>query len=59
MPAITDLDEFKRAMTENAPPVPTHYPRLKKVNAAGPEVLGNLPRVPAHGARRLRRGDRG
>ena len=33
-------------MTENAPPVPTHYPWLKKVNAAGPEVLGNLPRVP-------------
>lgn len=44
--AITDLDAFKRAMNENAPPVPTHYPRLKKVNAAGPEVLGNLPRVP-------------
>jgi len=44
--AITELEEFKRAMNENAPPVPTHYPRLKKVNAAGPEVLGNLPHVP-------------
>jgi hydroxyacylglutathione hydrolase len=43
---ITDLEDFKRAITNNAPPVPTHYPRLKKVNAAGPEVMGNLPRVP-------------
>ncbi|WP_299358744.1 MBL fold metallo-hydrolase [uncultured Paracoccus sp.] len=42
---ITDLEEFKKAMTENAPPVPTHYPRLKKVNARGPEVLRNLPRI--------------
>ena len=42
---ITDLDEFKRVMQENAPPVPTHYPRLKKVNAKGPEVLRNLPRI--------------
>ncbi|TPE49710.1 rhodanese-like domain-containing protein [Amaricoccus solimangrovi] len=45
--AITEFDAFRRAMHEDAPPVPTHYPRLKKVNAAGPEVLGNLPRVPA------------
>ncbi|HLS68606.1 MAG TPA: rhodanese-like domain-containing protein [Kiloniellales bacterium] len=44
---ITELDAFKRAMTEEAPPAPPHYPRLKKVNAAGPEVLGSLPRVPA------------
>ena len=44
--AITDLEEFKRTLKENAPPVPPHYPRLKKVNAAGPEVLSNLPRIP-------------
>jgi hydroxyacylglutathione hydrolase len=42
---IDDLDAFKKAMMEDAPPVPTHYPRLKKVNADGPAVLGNLPRV--------------
>lgn len=43
---ITSLEEFKDAMTRNAPPVPVHYPRLKKVNAKGPAVLGNLPRIP-------------
>ncbi|MBU2357868.1 MAG: MBL fold metallo-hydrolase [Alphaproteobacteria bacterium] len=43
---IKSLEEFKAAMQSDAPPVPTHYPRLKKVNAKGPEVLRNLPRVP-------------
>lgn len=43
---IADMDAFKTAMNDDAPPVPTHYPRLKKVNAEGPEVQGNLPRVP-------------
>jgi hydroxyacylglutathione hydrolase len=28
-----------------APPTPTYYPRMKKVNAKGPEILGNLPIV--------------
>src|SRR5205814_10512256 len=31
----------------SAPPVPKYYQVMKKVNANGPEVLGNLPRVPA------------
>ncbi|MEQ8397920.1 MBL fold metallo-hydrolase [Thalassobaculum sp.] len=44
---IADLEAFRQAMKSDAPPVPTHYPHLKKVNAAGPPVLGNLPRVPA------------
>lgn len=44
---IDDLDTFKQAMQKDAPPVPTHYPRLKKVNAAGPPIIGNLPKVPA------------
>lgn len=42
---IDDLAAFKEALLGAAPPVPTHYPRLKKVNAKGPEVLGNLPRI--------------
>lgn len=42
---ITDLDAFKKKMQQDAPPVPTHYPRLKKTNARGPEVLRNLPRI--------------
>lgn len=43
---IDDLDTFKDTMLNDAPPVPTHYPRMKKVNAKGPEVLRNLPRIP-------------
>lgn len=46
---IASLDEFRTAMQEDAPPVPTHYPRMKKVNAKGPMVVGNLPRCPALG----------
>ena len=42
---IEDLDEFKDTMLNDAPPVPTHYPRMKKVNADGPDVLRNLPRL--------------
>src|SRR2546430_7899224 len=29
------------------PPEPTYYKRMKKVNAAGPEILGRLPIIPA------------
>jgi len=43
---IDSLDAFKEAMQKDAPPVPTHYPRLKKVNADGPPVVGTMPRVP-------------
>lgn len=28
-----------------APPTPTYYPRMKKVNAKGPPILGHLPAV--------------
>ena len=43
---IDNLEDFKKAMLDDAPPVPTHYPHLKKVNAGGPPVLGNLPKIP-------------
>ncbi|SDG48290.1 MBL fold metallo-hydrolase [Sulfitobacter delicatus] len=43
---IEDLEEFKDTMLNDAPPVPSHYPRMKKVNAKGPKVLRNLPRIP-------------
>ncbi len=46
---IEDLKEFKEAILGDAPPVPTHYPRMKKVNAKGPEILRNLPRIPPLG----------
>ena len=40
-----DVKKFTDYALATAPPVPTYYPRMKKVNAEGPEVLGNLPRV--------------
>ncbi|MEZ5779357.1 MAG: rhodanese-like domain-containing protein [Paracoccaceae bacterium] len=43
---IDDSERFRKEMNKDAPPVPTHYPRLKKVNAVGPEVQHGLPRVP-------------
>ncbi|TWT90355.1 putative metallo-hydrolase [Pseudobythopirellula maris] len=40
-----DLEEFKKFVKEGAPPVPQHYPILKKVNAKGPEPIGCAPAV--------------
>ena len=44
---IADFGKFKEHALSSAPPVPTYYARMKKVNARGPEILGNLPRAPA------------
>src|SRR6266566_2027475 len=41
-----NLKSFTDYALATAPPVPKYYPVMKKVNAKGPEVLGNLPRVP-------------
>src|SRR6266550_7829066 len=41
-----DVKSFTDYALTSAPPVPKYYPLMKKVNAKGPEVLGNLPRVP-------------
>ena len=43
---IADFEKFKEHALSSAPPVPKYYPLMKKVNAKGPEVVGNLPRVP-------------
>jgi hydroxyacylglutathione hydrolase len=43
---FTDVKSFTKHALGTAPPVPTYYPVMKKVNAKGPEVLGNLPRIP-------------
>jgi hydroxyacylglutathione hydrolase len=46
-----DVKRFTEYALGTAPPVPTYYPRMKKLNAKGPKVLGNLPLVrglPAH-----------
>ena len=40
-----DVKSFTEYALGTAPPVPTYYPLMKKINAKGPEILGNLPRV--------------
>ncbi|MFL6539340.1 MAG: rhodanese-like domain-containing protein [Chthoniobacterales bacterium] len=42
-----DVEKFTDFAIKTAPPVPTYYPRMKKINAEGPEIIGNLPNVPA------------
>jgi hydroxyacylglutathione hydrolase len=58
---IDDLEKFKEHALGSAPPVPTYYPRMKEVNAKGPEVIGHLPRVraltPADFNQRIEGGD--
>jgi hydroxyacylglutathione hydrolase len=44
---FSEFKPFKEYALSTAPPVPTYYPRMKKLNAKGPEVLGRLPTVPA------------
>ena len=41
-----DVKKFTDYALGNTPPVPTYYPRMKKINASGPEIIGNLPSVP-------------
>ncbi|HBJ87547.1 MAG TPA: MBL fold metallo-hydrolase [Verrucomicrobiales bacterium] len=43
---LPNFKKFKEHALGSAPPVPAYYPRMKKLNAKGPAVLGNLPRVP-------------
>jgi hydroxyacylglutathione hydrolase len=43
---FADAKSFTDFAIKTAPPVPHYYPIMKRVNAEGPKVLGNLPRVP-------------
>jgi hydroxyacylglutathione hydrolase len=43
---LSGKEEFKEYALSTAPPEPTYYKRMKKLNARGPEVLGNLPVIP-------------
>jgi hydroxyacylglutathione hydrolase len=62
-PALQFGDEsaFIDWVLRTAPPMPHYYPRMKRINAQGPEVLNGLPRVerlePAAFRRRLAQGD--
>jgi len=40
-----DVKKFTEFAITTAPPVPNYYPVMKRLNAQGPEILGNLPRV--------------
>ena len=42
-----DFEDFHDYALSTAPPTPTYYPRMKKVNAKGAAVIGRLPPVPA------------
>ena len=39
------FEAFRKFVVEDAPPVPWHYPELKKVNAAGPATMDRLPTI--------------
>jgi hydroxyacylglutathione hydrolase len=58
---FTDESAFIDWVLRTAPPMPRYYPRMKRINAQGPEVLGGLPAVewlePAAFRRRLAVGD--
>ncbi len=43
----TDRAELIDHALSTAPPEPTYYQRMKKVNSEGPEILSGLPLIPA------------
>jgi hydroxyacylglutathione hydrolase len=62
-PALRFTDEaaFTDWVLRTAPPMPRYYPRMKRINAEGPQVLNGLPTIewlePATFRRRLAAGD--
>jgi hydroxyacylglutathione hydrolase len=58
---FTDESAFIDWVLRTAPPMPRYYPRMKRINAQGPEVLNGLPMVewlqPSAFARRVAVGD--
>jgi hydroxyacylglutathione hydrolase len=44
---FSKYEAFRDHTLSGAPPVPTYYPRMKKINARGPEIRGGFPPVPA------------
>jgi hydroxyacylglutathione hydrolase len=42
---FTDESAFIDWVLRTAPPMPRYYPRMKRINAQGPEVLNGLPQV--------------
>jgi hydroxyacylglutathione hydrolase len=58
---FTDETAFIAWVLRTAPPMPRYYPRMKRINAQGPEILNGLPAVewlgPGAFRRRLAAGD--
>jgi hydroxyacylglutathione hydrolase len=58
---FTDESAFINWVLRTAPPIPRYYPRMKRINAEGPEILNGLPAVewlePPGFRRRLAAGD--
>src|SRR5213083_1032058 len=42
---FADAKSFTDFAIKTAPPVPKYYPVMKRLNAKGPEIIGNLPHV--------------
>jgi len=54
------FEEFRALVTETLPPIPNYYPVMKKVNQAGPEIVGELQIAglsPAEFKREIERGE--
>jgi hydroxyacylglutathione hydrolase len=45
--SFPNFEAFREFVVDDPPPVPWHYPELKKVNAAGPNIMDRLPTIPA------------
>jgi hydroxyacylglutathione hydrolase len=43
---FNDEESFIEYVLFSAPPEPAYYPRMKEINAKGPEILGRLPTCP-------------
>jgi len=51
---IDNQEQFVKHALDSAPPEPTYYPRMKQINAKGPQVLGAIPPLPALAAPKFR-----
>lgn len=45
--SFPNFEAFREFVVCDAPPVPWHYPELKKVNASGPAIMDRLPTIAA------------
>jgi hydroxyacylglutathione hydrolase len=51
---FTDVDAFINKLLQTQPPIPYYWPRMKQVNAKGPDILGALPEPPPLGPKEFK-----